>query len=258
MSHMRTILDETFAGNDLDRDVWLPYHLPHWSSRPESAATYAVRGGELHLTIPPDQGLWCADRHPDPLRVSCIQSASWSGPVGSSLGPQAFRDGLVVRTEEPPFWGYIPTGGHLEIRMRGSVGPRSMFAFYLSGIEDEPARSGELCVAEIFGDSIRDGSAEVGMGVKAKQDPVLREDFEAPRLSIDVSEFHTYAVDWHPGSSVFSVDGRPVRVLDQAPAYPVQLMIGLFEFPARPATDREPAVPELVVSHVRGGPLEDT
>ena len=253
----RTALDESFAGDDLDRDVWLPYHLPHWSSRPESAATYAVRGGELHLTIPPGQALWCADRHPDPLRVSCIQSASWSGPVGSSLGPQAFRDGLVVRTEEPPFWGYSPTGGHLEIRMRGSVGPRSMFAFYLSGIEDEPARSGELCVAEIFGDAIRVGSAEVGMGVKAKQDPALREDFEAPRLSIDVSEFHTYAVDWHPGSSVFSVDGRPVRVLDQAPDYPLQLMIGIFEFPARPASDREPAVPELIVSHVRGGPLED-
>ena len=96
------------------------------------------------------------------------------------------------------------------------------------------------------------------MGVKAKQDPALREDFEAPRLSIDVSEYHTYAVDWHPGSSVFSVDGRPVRVLDQAPDYPLQLMIGIFEFPARPASDREPAVPELIVSHVRGGPLEDT
>jgi hypothetical protein len=254
---MRTTLDETFAGDDLDREVWLAYHLPHWSSRSESAATYAVHGGELHLTISPDQGLWCGDRHPDPLRVSCIQSASWSGPVGSSRGPQPFRDGLVVRAEEPPFWGYIPTGGHLEIRMRGSVGPRSMFAFYLSGIEDEPAHSGELCVAEIFGDAIRDGSAAVGMGVKAKQDPALREDFEAPRLPIDVSEFHTYAVDWRSGSSTFSVDGRPIRVVDQAPGYPVQLMIGIFDFPGRPATERDPAVPELVVSHVRGMPHED-
>ncbi len=26
-------LDETFAGTDLDRRVWFPYYLPHWSSR---------------------------------------------------------------------------------------------------------------------------------------------------------------------------------------------------------------------------------
>jgi hypothetical protein len=95
------------------------------------------------------------------------------------------------------------------------------------------------------------------MGVKAKQDPALREDFEAPRLPIDVSEFHTYAVDWRAGSSTFSVDGRPIRVVGQAPGYPVQLMIGIFDFPGRPATERDPAVPELVVSHVRGMPNED-
>jgi hypothetical protein len=114
----RSELDEDFPGTDLDPGVWLPYHLPHWSSRAESAATFAVRGGELHLTIPPAQGLWCGDLHPDPLRVSCIQSASWSGPVGSTSGPQPFWAGLTVRTEERPFWGYIPTGGRLEIRMR--------------------------------------------------------------------------------------------------------------------------------------------
>jgi hypothetical protein len=248
-------LDERFPGADLDRSVWLPYHLPHWSSRAESAATYAVRDGELHLTIPPDQGLWCADRHPDPLRVSCIQSASWSGPIGSTRGPQPFRDGLTVRSEEPPFWGYVPASGHVDIRMRGVIGPRSMVAFYLSAIELEPEQSGELCVAEIFGDALGDGTAAVGMGVKAKRDPDLRDDFEAPRLPIDVAAFHTYAVDWGPGAATFSVDGRPIRSLDQAPADPLQLMIGVFDFPARPIGPADPAAPELIVSHVRGGPV---
>ena len=251
----RTELDEQFAGTELDRDVWLPYHLPHWSSRAESAATYAVHDGELHLTIPPDQGLWCADLHPDPLRVSCIQSASWSGPVGSRRGPQPFRDGLVVRSEESPFWGYVQSDGHLEIRMRGRIGPRSMCAFYLSGIEDVPEHSGELCVAEIFGDAVEGGSAAVGMGVKAKQDPTLRHDFEAVRLALDVSELHTYAVDWGPGISSFSVDGSVIRTLDQAPDYPLQLMIGIFDFPGRPMTNADPAVPEMVVSYVTGRPL---
>lgn len=31
--------------------------------------------------------------------------------------------------------------------VRGSVTERSMFAFWMSGIEDQPERSGEICVA---------------------------------------------------------------------------------------------------------------
>lgn len=40
----------------LDRTVWVPHHLPEWSSRAATAATYEVRDGALHPTIPPDQG----------------------------------------------------------------------------------------------------------------------------------------------------------------------------------------------------------
>ena len=247
-------LDERFAGSELDLDVWLPYHLPHWSSRAESAATYQVIDGELHLTIPPDQGLWCADRHPDPLRVSCVQSASWSGPVGSTRGPQPFRDGLTVRSEEEPFWGYTAAGGHVEIAMRGVIGPRSMFAFYLSGIEDVPEHSGEICVAEIFGEAIRGRTAAVGLGIKAKRDPTLRQEFATVQLEIDVSETHEYAFDWRPDMTAFSIDGEVITTLDQAPDYPLQLMIGIFDFPARPPTGADPEIPEMVVSRVVGYP----
>ena len=62
-----------------------------------------------------------------------------------------------------------------------------------------------------------------------------------------------YAVDWRPGSLLFSIDGDVVRRIDQAPDYPVQLMIGVFDFPAKGGA---PAVPEMVVSRVRGGPLD--
>ncbi len=59
-------------------------------------------------------------------------------------------------------------------------------------------------------------------------------------------------MDWRPGSLVFSVDGAVVRELAQAPDYPVQLMLGVFEFPDRhpDRADAEPS-PELVVSRVR-------
>jgi hypothetical protein len=250
MASARTTLDERFAGDDLDPAVWLPHYLPHWSSRSESAATYEVRRGELRLRIPDDQPLWCADTHAEPLRVSCLQSAGLTGQ-------QPFAEGLEVREEQPDFRGYTPRYGRVEVRMRGLVTPRSMVAFWLSGIEETPEQSGEICVAEIFGDAVRPGSCDVGIGIKAFRDPALRQEFSADPLPLDVADFHTYGVDWRPGSLGFTVDGAVVRRLDQAPDYPVQLMIGVFDFPAkaRPG-DPEPApVPELVVSAVRGHSL---
>ncbi|MDT7669196.1 MAG: hypothetical protein QOC74_1979, partial [Pseudonocardiales bacterium] len=62
-------LEERFTGDTLDPDVWFPYYLPHWSSRARSAATYSLRDGELRLSVPVDQPLWCADLHDEPLRV---------------------------------------------------------------------------------------------------------------------------------------------------------------------------------------------
>ena len=147
-----------------------------------------MRAGELHLTVPPEQPLWCPDLHEEPLRVSCVQSGSLSGPVGSPVGQQPFADGLVVREEQPEFRGFTPRYGRVEVRMRGVVDEGSMVAFWMSGFEDRPEHSGELCVAEIFGDVVRPGSAAVGMGVKAFRDPSLREDFAAVRLPIDVAE----------------------------------------------------------------------
>jgi len=247
-----TALDEQFDGGALDLDVWFPWYLPHWSSRAGSAATHEVRDGELHLSIPVHQGLWAPDVHDEPLRVSCIQTGSFAGPVGTSIGQQPFRTGLVVREEQPTMWGYTPLYGHVEVRMRGDISPRSMIAFWMSGIEDRPERSGEVCVAEIFGDAIGAGSADVGMGVHRFRDPALVEEFSASPVRLDVAEPHSYGVAWRPDSLDFEVDGVVVRHLDQAPDYPMQLMIGVFDFPTKPGPLDH--VPELVVSHVTGLP----
>ena len=248
-----TSLEEHFTGDKLDESVWLPYYLPHWSSRAASRPTYEVRDGELRLSIPPTQGLWAEGVHETPLRVSCIQSANFSGPVGSTVGGQPFLTDQQVREEQETFWGYTPHFGHVEIRMRGEVSPRSMVAFWMSGIEDEPRKSGEICVMEAFGDAVRASSTEVGIGLHKFRDPSLTEEWSALPLGIDIAEFHTYAVDWRPGSLVFSVDGAEVRRIEQAPDYPVQLELGVFDFPDKPGpADHTPA---LIVSHVIGHPL---
>ena len=249
-------MEERFAGDALDLSVWLPHYLPHWSSRASSAATCAVAGGELRLSIPPEQGLWCEDRHDGPLRVSGVQSASFSGPVGSPIGGQPFRDDLLVASEEPDFRGYTPLYGHIEARARGVLSPRSMMAFWLSGIEHKPQQSGEICVMEIFGDAVRPGSAEVGVGLHKFRDPGLIEQWSTVPLEIEVADFHTYAVDWRPGSLVFTVDGAEVRRIGQSPNYPVQLMLAVFDFPDKATDAGKTPVPELIVSHVLGHPLD--
>ncbi|WP_199522505.1 glycoside hydrolase family 16 protein [Geodermatophilus marinus] len=252
---MREVLDERFPGRALDRDVWFPYYLPHWSSRAASAATYEVRDGELRLWIPPEQPLWCPDLHEEPMRVSCLQTGNWSGPVGSTRGPQPFADGLVVLEEQPAFWGHTPRYGRIEATVRATVPARSMAAFWLSGTEEVREHSAEICVAEVFGDTVRDGTADVGVGLHKFGNPDVSEDFTTVRLPLDLGRDHTYAVDWAPGSLVFTVDGQVVRRLDQAPDHPVQLMLGVFDFPARAAADEtEVPVPELVVSSVRSRP----
>ena len=249
---MRLVFEDDFDGDELDPAVWVPHYLPAWSSRAATAATYELRDSCLHLSIPPEQGDWLPGEHEPRLRVSGIQSGSFSGPVGSTVGQQPWRDGAVVREEQPELWGWTPDHGRLEMRARGVVTPRSMVAWWMVGRETEPEQCAEICVFEIFGDAVEPGSIAVGMGLHAFRDPDTPEDFEAVRLPIDVAAFHTYAVDWTPERAEFSVDGTVVRSCPRPPAYPMQMMVAVFDFPDRSTGGDDDAVPRLVVDHLRG------
>ncbi len=227
-------IDERFAGPALDEEVWTPSYLPAWSSRAAARATYEMGPGGLRLSLPGDHPRWCPDLHEEPLRVSAVQSGNWSGPVGSTRGQQPFRDGLVVREEQPACWGFTPHLGRVEVECRAVIGPRSMFSAWMVGIEDVPERSGEICLVEVFGDTVAEGRAAVGSGIHPFRDPALREEFSADPMEIDVAESHRYAVEWQPGRVDFLVDGERIRTAGQAPGYPMQLIIGLFDFPGRP------------------------
>ena len=250
---------DDFEGGELDTGVWVPHYLPMWSSRAESAASYTVAGSELRLTIPPEQGLWCADRHEPPLRVSGIQSGVFSGEVGSTRGQQPFRDGLVVREQQPQQWGWTPHYGRLEIRARMELSPRSMASVWMVGLEDEPERCGEICIFEVFGDSLAEEkgrrSAAVGMGIHPFRDPALSEEWDAPRQMLDVADLHTYTAEWRPGRVDFLIDGRHVKTVGQAPDYPMQAMVAVFDFPDRAEPASENHVPELAIDGVRSQPL---
>jgi len=245
---------DDFDTGALDTAVWVPHYLPQWSSRAASAATYALGDSELHLTIPVDHGVWCEGDHEPPLRVSGVQSGVHSGPVGSTVGQQPFRDGQTVREAQATHWGWTPHHGTLEVRARMDLSPRSMASVWMVGLEDEPDRCGEICVFEVFGDAVDPGrTAAVGMGVHPFRDPALTDDFAAPRLELDVAEPHTYAAEWRPGRVDFHVDGEHVRTVGQAPAYPLQMMVAVFDFPAHEQAAAHPDhVPALHVDRVAG------
>ena len=201
---------ETFDGSDLDGSRWLPHYLPQWSSRAESAAAYEVAGSELRLSIPLDQGLWCAGTHAKPLRVSGVQSGVFSGPVGSTIGQQPFVADQVVRAEQPAWWGWTPELGRIEVRARMGLAQTSMASVWMVGLEDSPERCGEICLFEVFGNTIAaDGSsADVGTGLHPFRDPSLVEEFSADQQLIDVRQPHTYAVEWRPEGVTFLLDDR--------------------------------------------------
>lgn len=243
--------DESFSR--LDPALWIDAYMPAWSSRSAAAATYATGPAGLDLFIPPDQQLWCPDLHDGPLKVSAVQSANRSGPVGSTDAPQPFRDGLLVREQQPTLLGFTPHYGTVRVTCSAELSSRSMFSAWMVGLEDTPDRCGEICIMEIFGDTVTDGRAAVGQGIHRFRDPALREDFSAEPSTIDIGEPHTYAVQWQPGSVEFTIDGVTTRTASQAPDYPMMLILGVFDFPDRPGPADH--TPHFRVTEVTGRSL---
>lgn len=246
-------IEDRFASGALDDRLWLPYYLPHWSSRDAAAARYEVGGGELRLLIEADQPPWNPE-FDGALRVSSLQTAEFAGPLGSTVGVHRYRPDLVVRQAQDTAALYTPTYGLFEVRLRASADPTTMAALWMIGIEHEPAQASEICVCEIFGRDVGATQTRVGMGVHPFGDPAIRDDFAAVPVPIDARETHDYATQWTPGWIAFAVDDRIVKVVDQSPDYPMQFMLGLYEFAEtieRPsATDGYPK--ELVVERFRG------
>jgi hypothetical protein len=254
MRRFELVFEDDFGGDELDTSRWLPYYLPQWSSRERATARYTVGDGHLRLRIDADQPAWCPEWDGE-IRVSSLQTGVFSGPAGSPFGQQRFHPEAVVREAQAPRQLYLQYHGRIETRFRALADPRGMVALWMVGFEDVPERSGEICVAEIFGRDVRDGEAAVGMGIHPVGDPDLVEEFGREPLAIDVREFHVYAAEWTADGVSFFVDGELVKTVGQSPAYPLQLMLGVYEFPDFPGEGATSHPKEFVVDYVRGSRL---
>jgi hypothetical protein len=211
--------EETFEGEVLDAARWLPYYLPQWSTPERSAARYRVAAGLLRLRIEADQEPWCPELDGQ-LRVSSLQTGVFAGPVRSTIGQHRFHPNAVVREAQDNRRLYTPRYGLVEVRCQALDDPRTMVALWMIGYEDEPERSAEICVCEIFGRDVGPRHAKVGMGVHPFGDPRIADEFAAETLPIDAREFHVYAAEWTPEHVAFYVDGDHVETVGQSPDYP--------------------------------------
>ena len=243
--------EEDFSARELSADRWVAHYLPHWSTPERSAARYDVSSGVLRLRIDADQPAWRDDV--DGLRVSNIQTGTFSGPAGSTLGQHRHTSGLTVVSPQPTRRLYTPTSGLAEAVLRASADPTCMLAFWLVGFEERaPEQSGEICVAELFGNAMGPHDSGARIGVKAHHDPRLEDDMAEVRLGIDGTTWHTYSAAWTAEEIRFFVDDELVRTVRQRIDYPLQLMVDLFEFPASEVRDPA-AYPKVAeVAAVRG------
>jgi hypothetical protein len=212
-----------------------------------------VADGCLSLLIEEDQQPWCPELDGE-VRVSSLQTALFAGTVGSTVGQHRFNPAAVVTEAQRNVRLYTPQYGKIELRARALDDPRAMVALWLIGYEDKPTRSAEICVCEIFGRDVGKDHAAIGMGVHPFGDQLITDDFASVRVPIDARDFHVYAAEWTPDGVAFFVDGDPVRTVRQSPAYPMQLMLGIYEFPRDdgdpPAVETYPKA--FVVDYVRG------
>jgi hypothetical protein len=248
LADRRLDFTDGFEQEVLDPERWVAAYLPQWTSREQAAPTYAFEDGRLVLQIAADQQPWCPQWDGD-TRVSSIQTGVFAGPLGSPIGQHRFRPELVVTEEQATARLYTPRYARIETRATANADPDVMVALWMIGFEDEPDRSGEICICEIFGRDVEPGSVRVGMGIHPFGDPRLVDDFEQVELPIDATEPHTYAAEWTPTGVDFLVDDRLVKHTDQSPDYPMQLMLGIYDSARTPGTGYPK---RFVVDHVRG------
>ncbi|AZC12608.1 hypothetical protein [Microbacterium sp. ABRD28] len=221
------LFDDDFS-RGLDPERWVAHYLPHWTTPDRSEARYALSRAGLQLRIDADQLDWRPEDAP--LRVSNIQTGSFSGPVGSTIGTHRHRDdGLTVRTETPSRLLWAPTSGRVDITVSASRDPDCMLAAWFVGTEHlSAADAGEICVFEIDASAIGD-STTARTGIKAHSDPRLTSDMSEVTLPFDASRPHTWTAIWGDGETVIGVEGKVIKRMPQAPASPMFLLIDLFE-----------------------------
>jgi hypothetical protein len=242
--------NDDFDSSSLDPQKWIPYYLPQWSSRAQSAPRYTFQESVLVLQINADQIPWCPEFDGE-VKCSSIQTGLFAGPAGSSLGQHRFNPACLVREAQTTQRTYTPQYGYFETRIKAVQSAANLVALWMIGFEETPEESGEIVIFEVFGDQIAPAASEVRYGVKPWGDTTLSEEIHKDVLPIDARNFHIYAVEWTPTHIDFYVDNIKRRTMLQSPAYPMQFMLNIYELPGH-ETQHDQYPKQFIIDYVRG------
>lgn len=245
---------DDFVSNTLDTAKWLPYYLPQWSSREQSTPQYIFDDNHLVLQITEDQQAWCPEFDGD-VKCSSIQTGVFAGSVDSPHGQHRFSEACRVREAQANVQLYTPLYGYFECRAKCVNTTHHLCALWMIGYEDQPEKSGEIAIFEVFGGYVTAQSSRVGYGVHPWGDESLTDEFYNDFLDIDATQFHIYAIEWTPTQIDVYVDNQKVRTIRQSPDYPMQFMLNIYELPdaiGNTSDDSFSYPRNFVIDYVRG------
>ncbi len=228
--NFQLVFNDDFDGNTLNTEHWVPYYLPHWSSKDRSATNYLIDSGLLILKIDRDQEPWSPEFNGE-VKVSSLQTGLFAGHLGSAIGQHRPSIEAIVREEQTTQRLHTQRYGYFEIRARAVRSDKNVCAFWMIGFEEVPEESAEICIMEIKGHQMTEKTAVNGYGVRAFKDPSIRDEFFEETFDFNAADFHIYAAEWRPDGIDFFIDNQKVRSISQSPSYPMQFMLNIYEVP---------------------------
>lgn len=224
---VRATFVEDFSGHTALAERWVDHYLPHWTTPERSRARYDLTPAGLRLRIDADQLDWRPEDAP--LRVSNLQTASFSGPVGSTRGTHRHRpDGLTVRTAHSTRLLWAPSAGQVDVTVTASTDDSCMLAAWLVGTEHlDEQDCGEICLFEIDADAVGESRTRARVGIKAHHDPRLTTDMTEVAVPAGRGQARTWSARWDRDGVVVACQGKVVFASRQRLEYPLQFMIDL-------------------------------
>ncbi|MHC4961728.1 MAG: alpha-L-fucosidase [Planctomycetota bacterium] len=209
---------DEFDGPELNEKVWLPYYLPHLTTRERAAADYEFRDGAIVIKIEKDHPAYrdnWGNKEKGHMLVSSIQTFEKDGLHGK------VKDGHY----ESEFDGYTTKYGYFEIRAKAPAGSGGHIAWWMVGCQDEPGQNAEIDIVE----NPFHLSTIMYANIHAWNDPsITKEEIRTP-LGFDIADtWHVYGFEWGADGMKFYVDNILVGKSANSPNYRMATLLGLY------------------------------